>query len=82
MKTLASYEAQYKSIEAQIESVNQAKLNLQASASINPSDAVLNQINNYQKEINQLTRSRAEVGSKISEVKEQLEEFKITNQLN
>ena len=82
LKTLASYEAQYKSIEAQIESVNQAKLNLQASASINPSDAVLNQINNYQKEINQLVRTRSEVGSKISDVKEQLEEFKITNQLN
>lgn len=82
LKSLASYEAQYKSIEAQMESVNQAKLNLQASASINPSDAVLNQINNYQKEINQLARTRAEVGSKISETKEQLKEFKITNQLN
>ena len=82
IKALESYEAQYKSIEAQIESVNQAKLNLQASASINPSDAVLNQINNYQKEINQLVRTRAEISSKISETKEQLEEFKITNQLN
>ena len=82
MKSLSSYESQYKSIEAQIQSVNQAKVNLQASASINPSDAVLNQINNYQKEINQLTRTRAEVASKISEVKEQLKEFKITTQLN
>lgn len=82
MKSLSSYESQYKSIEAQIQSVNQAKLNLQASASINPSDAVLNQINNYQKEINQLTRTRAEIASKISEVKEQLKEFKITTQLN
>lgn len=82
LKSLASYEAQYKSIEAQMESVNQAKLNLQASASINPSDAVLNQINNYQKEINQLARTRAEISSKISDIKEQLEEFKITNQLN
>ena len=81
-KSLESYEAQYKSIDAQMQSVNQAKQNLQASSSINPPDYVIDMINDYQKQINQLNRTKSEIGSKISEIKGQLEEFKLTNQLN
>ena len=80
--SLASYQAQYDSLTAQIQSTSDSMKNIQANNSINPSDAILNTINNMQKEINQLNRSRAEVGSKITDLKEQLKEYKITNQLN
>ena len=81
-KSLESYRAQYDSITKEIESTATRMKNLQANASLNPSQSMLNSINSLQKEINQLNRSRAEVGGKISEVQEQLKAFKLTNQLN
>lgn len=82
MNSLESYQAQYDSITKQMESMNASLKNMQANNGINSSDAALNAINSMSKEIQQLNRSRAEVGMKINEVKEQLKEFKITNQLN
>ena len=82
MQSLESYENQYKSYEEQIEGEAARLKSMQAAASINPSDYQLDAINNLQKEINQLNRSKAEIASKISEIKEELKAFKITNQLN
>ena len=80
--TLKSYEAQYEAYTKEIEGASESLNNLKAQASINPSDYMLNVINNAQKEIQALNRTRAEIGSKITETKEALAEYKLTNQLN
>ena len=82
MKQLESYENQYKSYTEQMESKAAEMKSLQANNGINPSDYVLDKIYDMQKEINNLNRSRAEVGGKITETKEALKAYKITNQLN
>ena len=81
-KSLESYQNQYNSYTSQIESTAKRMQTLQANNGINPSQSVLTTINNLQKEINQLNRSRAEVGAKITQTKEELSAYKLTNQLN
>lgn len=81
-KQIDSCKTQYESISNQMESINKTKQDLQGRYSVNPPDSILQMISNYQKEINDLNMQRAEVGRKLSELEEQLEDFNLSGQLN
>ena len=81
-KQLEIYQSEFDSINAEMEAINKTKQDLQARYSINPPQYILDMINEYQKEINNLNRLRAEAGSKMVDVKEQIENYSTSAQLN
>ena len=74
----ASYESYNETIEGMVAVLNAMKSN----ASINPSDYLLQNINDYQRQIQDVRNSQNDLGRLISEKEEELKAYKITNQLN